>query len=295
MINYSFIIPHHNSPDLLNRCLDSIPQREDIEIIVVDDNSDADKKPQVARPDVKLVYIDAEHTKGAGRARNYALKEAQGEWFVFSDADDFFVPGFIEILDKYKDKDFEVVYHDAKAADTHTLEPMPRLLQRHNRFFDSYNGSKETEDIIRFRIHSPWWKMVRRDFINRYNIQFEEVPKGNDVFFTYQVGFFASKIVVEREQLYVYTFNPDGITNGKKNKYIYLSQLRNTMKSMEFYRFIRHPEWIHSNRRIWLKILRHSGLLVFLQTLIAYLVNYPDFQSTRMEYVESITTRVKKS
>lgn len=37
--NYSFIIPHHNSPDLLNRYLKSIPQREDIEIIVVDDNS----------------------------------------------------------------------------------------------------------------------------------------------------------------------------------------------------------------------------------------------------------------
>ena len=54
MTNYSFVIPHHNSPTLLNRCLDSIPQREDIEIIVVDDNSDADKKPQEDRPDVKL-------------------------------------------------------------------------------------------------------------------------------------------------------------------------------------------------------------------------------------------------
>ena len=37
MINYSFIIPHHNCPKQLNRLLDSIPQREDIEIIVVDD------------------------------------------------------------------------------------------------------------------------------------------------------------------------------------------------------------------------------------------------------------------
>ena len=31
-INYSFIIPHRNCPDLLNRCLASIPQREDIQI-----------------------------------------------------------------------------------------------------------------------------------------------------------------------------------------------------------------------------------------------------------------------
>lgn len=291
MISYSFIIPHHNSPKLLERCLDSIPQREDIEIIVVDDNSDADKKAYSDRSDVRIIYIDAKHTKGAGRARNYALKEAHGKWIVFSDADDFFVPGFMEVLDKYKDKDLEVVYHDAKAVHTHTLEPMPKLLQRHNRFFDSYDGSKKTEDNIRFRIHSPWWKMVRRDFISRYQIQFEEVPKGNDVFFTYQVGFFANKIAVERERLYVYTFNPNGITNGKKNKNLYLSQLRNKMKSREFYKLIGHPEWIHNNRRFWLKVLRHSGMLVFLQTLITYLANYPDFQSTKMEYVDSITAR----
>ena len=39
-INFSIIIPTKNIPDLLLRCLESIPQRSDIEIIVVDDNSD---------------------------------------------------------------------------------------------------------------------------------------------------------------------------------------------------------------------------------------------------------------
>ena len=37
-ITYTFIIPHHNCPDLLDRCLSSIPQRDDIQIVVVDDN-----------------------------------------------------------------------------------------------------------------------------------------------------------------------------------------------------------------------------------------------------------------
>lgn len=43
MINYSIIIPHKNIPDLLQRCLNSIPRRTDIQIIVVDDNSDPKK------------------------------------------------------------------------------------------------------------------------------------------------------------------------------------------------------------------------------------------------------------
>jgi glycosyltransferase involved in cell wall biosynthesis len=45
MYNYSFIIPHKNCPDLLQRCVDSIPDRDDVQVIVVDDNSDEGKKP----------------------------------------------------------------------------------------------------------------------------------------------------------------------------------------------------------------------------------------------------------
>lgn len=294
MLNYSFVIPHHNSPDLLTRCLSSIPQREDIEIIVADDNSDEDKKPQVKRPDVKIVYVDAAHTKGAGRARNYALREAKGRWIVFADCDDFFVSGFMDVLDKYKDKDLEVVYYDAKAANTHTLEPMSKLLQRHNEYFNGYDGSKETEDFIRYRIHSPWWKMVRRDFIEQNQIFFEEVPKGNDIFFAYQVGFFAQKIAVEKQKLYIYTYNPHGITNGKKNSDISLHRLKNDLKSYEFYKFIGHPEWISNNGRLWIRILRHDGLKVFCQTLIDYWKNHTDIYSARMDYVESIKARIKR-
>ena len=37
---YSIIIPHKNSPELLSRCLDSIPNRDDLQVVIVDDNSD---------------------------------------------------------------------------------------------------------------------------------------------------------------------------------------------------------------------------------------------------------------
>ena len=60
---YSIIIPYKNCPALLNRCIDSIPQRDDVQIIVVDDNSDDDKKPNIIRNDVELVMLDAEHSQ----------------------------------------------------------------------------------------------------------------------------------------------------------------------------------------------------------------------------------------
>ena len=48
-IVYSFIIPHKNSLQLLKRCLSSIPIRADIEVIVIDDNSTLENRPQKER------------------------------------------------------------------------------------------------------------------------------------------------------------------------------------------------------------------------------------------------------
>ena len=40
----SIIIPHFNSPRLLENLLKSMPAREDIQIIVIDDNSTEDRR-----------------------------------------------------------------------------------------------------------------------------------------------------------------------------------------------------------------------------------------------------------
>ena len=292
MVNYSFIIPHRNSLRLLERCLDSIPYRDDIEIIIIDDNSDIESRAQASRKDTRIIFIDELHSKGAGRARNYGVKEAVGKWLVFADCDDYFVPGFLDVLDKYKDLDIEVVYYNAQAVHTVSLAPMPGFLRSRNNYFSSYDGSKKAEDAIRFKLHAPWWKMVRRDFIEKYQIQFEEVPKGNDVFFTYQVGTFAKKISVESKQLYVYTYNPDGITHGRKNKEIYLSSLHRMMKANSFLMYIGYPEWRYDIPRYWMRIIKHDGLGVFLQTVFTYCMNYKTLSSTKMEYIEKISPRI---
>ena len=69
-INYSFIIPHKNIPDLLQRCLDSIPRREDIQIIVVDDNSDLDKVDFDHFPGISEPCVEVYFTK-EGRALSF--------------------------------------------------------------------------------------------------------------------------------------------------------------------------------------------------------------------------------
>ena len=85
-INYSFIIPHRNVPHLLQRCIDSIPKRDDIQIIIVDDNSDPKIVNFECFPGLNEKCVEVYFTKegkGAGYARNIGLTYAKGKWFLF--------------------------------------------------------------------------------------------------------------------------------------------------------------------------------------------------------------------
>lgn len=97
-ILYSIIIPHYNVPELLQRCLNSIPNLPSFQIIIVDDCSDGkivDFRcfPGMERENVKCIFLKEKH--GAGFARNLGLRYACGKWVLFADADDFFIKIFI--------------------------------------------------------------------------------------------------------------------------------------------------------------------------------------------------------
>ena len=91
---FSIRIPHYDIPDLLMRCLKSIPVSKEIQVIVVDDNSPhadtyLERYPELSRP--YLEFIRTTKGGGAGYARNVGLDHAKGQWLLFADADDFFV------------------------------------------------------------------------------------------------------------------------------------------------------------------------------------------------------------
>lgn len=293
MINYSFIIPHHNSPELLQRCIDSIPQRDDIEIIVADDNSEPGKKANVTRSDVQTIYIDNEHSKGAGRARNIALQKAKGKWLLFADCDDFYLPGFLDILDKYLETDNDVIYFNVDSVETFTLKPSFRA-KGMNRMMEEYNGDKDTTDAIKYKVHSPWDKMINHDFVKKYDIYFEEVPKGNDIQFGFILGALAKKVAVEKEKVYVITVNPYGITFGKKSMEAYLRSFENGRKINAFFDYIGHPDWKESRNLDFLRIIKHNGVLFFAKFMLKYIQERNYIISQSDKYVRMVESRIAK-
>lgn len=76
MINYSIIIPHFNAKELLDRCINSIPKRNDIQIIIVDDYSSEDIYHSILEKYNLLENIEIyqnEKNLGAGFSRNYGI------------------------------------------------------------------------------------------------------------------------------------------------------------------------------------------------------------------------------
>lgn len=88
----SVIIPVYNCDRYLAEAIESVLAQtyQPLEIIVVDDGS-TDNSAEVAKHFASSVRYYSQSQSGAGAARNYGTELAQGSFFAFLDADDFWV------------------------------------------------------------------------------------------------------------------------------------------------------------------------------------------------------------
>lgn len=289
-ISYSFIIPHKNNPALLQRCVNSIPRRDDIQILVIDDDSDpsiVDWKNFQFQDERCIEFIQAKGCKSAGAVRNEGLKRAKGKWILFADCDDYYNPGLLDVLDEYKESNLEVLYYNVDCVDGDTGEPSKVYKGYQDRLYN-YSTDRRQLEHIRY-VKPPWNKMVRKDFISFHHIQFEDVVLGNDVWYSYQIGYFAKKVEVLNKRLYVYTINTKSITfNRTLAKDVV--QIETYVKQNSFFNYIGHSDW-HINILGMTKYhwLRSNHKFKYTCALIA---NAWRIYKTRNKYVDGINAVV---
>ncbi len=205
--NYSIIIPHKNIPELLERCLASIPQREDVQVIIVDDSSDErivdfGRFPGLGRPNTEVIFHKSPigGVGGSGVARNVGLEVATGKWLIFADADDFFHPAVNEMMDTYADSEADLVFFRHDSVDSDTLEPCAINTTRNHRLAEFDRTGDQTD--VRFMIWVPWGRFIRRKLVEAHHIRFDEVRFSNNLLFSVKVGYFAEKIVSDPTIIY---------------------------------------------------------------------------------------------
>ena len=217
MYIYSVVIPHYNNTEDLKRCLDSIPERDDVQVVVVDDNSDPakvdfDHFPGVGRKNTEVVFSKGENGKGPGYARNVGIDHAQGRWIVFCDCDDYLLPEVNEAMDEYKDSDVDVVYFKVAKK---TWEGEFSSYEMFNSAIDE--AKKENKpDAISYGVPSPIAKFMKRDFLTDNNIRFQQITGGDDILFSIRIAIALKRYALSDTQLYCVVDRPGSLTRNNR-------------------------------------------------------------------------------
>jgi len=104
MTFFSVIIPIYNRSHLIGETIDTVLAQTypDFEIIIVDDGSTENIKKVLDEKysnESRVKYFRKQNEE-RGAARNYGLKQANGDYAVFFDSDDFMQPHYLEVLNK---------------------------------------------------------------------------------------------------------------------------------------------------------------------------------------------------
>lgn len=115
-VQISVIIPTYNRAKLLPQAIESVLNQtfQDFELIIVDDGS-TDNTEEIVKnfqeKDKRIKYLKHQKNKGPSATRNTGIKNSQGKYIAFLDADDIWLPQKIEIqLNKIKETNVNVIF-----------------------------------------------------------------------------------------------------------------------------------------------------------------------------------------
>lgn len=220
MVKVSVIIPVYNVENYLKECLDSVCRQslKDIEIICINDGS-TDNSLNILKDYQKQdnrLKIFSQNNYGPGNARNVGMDNADGEYILFIDSDDYIRDDVIEQLyniSKEYDADFtlfKLLNFDNNTGETNPIKyfDIPFLKKYDGATFNRFDLG---EKLFNVSVTSPG-KLFKRNFIDELrfpeNIQFEDTP------FIVEAIFRAEKMFFVDEYFYMRRVRQDSITRS---------------------------------------------------------------------------------
>ncbi|EAZ5330799.1 glycosyltransferase [Salmonella enterica] len=220
----SIIIPLYNAGADFNACMASLIAQtwSALEIIIVNDGS-TDHSVEIAKhyPHVRLLH---QANAGASVARNLGLQAATGDYVAFVDADDLVYPKMYEtLMTMALNDDLDVAQCNADwcARKTgHVWQSIPTDRLRST-------GVLSGPDWLRMALasrrwtHVVWMGVYRRALIIDNNITFVPGLHHQDILWSTEVMFNATRVRYTEQSLYKYFLHDNSVSRlqrqGNKN------------------------------------------------------------------------------
>ena len=201
MPKISVVMPVYNTPEnFLRLAINSILNQTiaDLELIIVNDGSQkTDVEGTVSSYQDDRIHYFYQDNLGAGVARNYGMKKATGDYLYFMDSDD--------------------------SLDTNALKELHSIAEENGADVVFFNlvktpetGIKKTDFHFKMTTPSPCTKLFKRSFIQKFNLQFENLKSCNDLTFTYTAMALAKNVWKINKAYYYYNQeNPNSISKSR--------------------------------------------------------------------------------
>lgn len=206
---YSVIVPIYNSEKTLRRCLDSIINKESIELnsefILINDGS-IDTSLSICEEYSErfdcVIVIDKPNG-GVSSARNAGLDKANGKYILFVDSDDYMPLNAFEEIDRTVGTN-TIDFIQFSGCVDNGIEKKEFVREA------VYASSREAlfplivDSMCKKMINGPWAKLYRRDIIEDNHIRFHEgLSIGEDRSFNIVYSLFVQNYIVSGIVAYV--------------------------------------------------------------------------------------------
>ncbi len=284
----SIIVPVYNAEEYLERCVNSLKKQtlEDIEIILVDDNStDASLEicNKMAMEDIRIKVIHKEN-EGAGKARNAALKIATGEYIGFADSDDYVEKDMFKTLcEKAEKYNSDLVMSGVLFVDGNMFSKEGECIRK--TYFDNDTHFDTEDSLKKLRMGivgatpddtddskygmSIWKNLFKNEIIKKNDISFnsEREMLSEDALFMIDYISCIKKATGINEAFYNYVRNEDSISKSyKKDRFekslVFVSEVEKRFKkdiSPEEYKIYIHRFWQAMCRVICSQEIMYAG------------------------------------
>lgn len=161
----SVIIPSYNSGKFLNKAIESVINQtyKNLEIIIVNDGS-IDETEKIAKDwqekNERIKYLKHQKNRGPSAARNTGIRNSQGEYIAFLDADDIWLPQKTEIqLKEIKERNVDLIF-----SNWYIWEPEKGIKVK---AFDSNPIQDNRENLLNF--------LIKKNFGNPSTSLFQKI------------------------------------------------------------------------------------------------------------------------